>query len=133
MARIAPPVSNPADRPALELARAEAENSLLFAQHDRQRAERLVSAGAVPTRRLEEARYTETAAEARVKAAEAKLAQYDATRDAGTDAPSRLFSVRAPISGTVVTSRAISGANTKAGDTLLRIVDTTTVYVAASV
>ena len=133
IARISPPVTNPADRPALELARSEAENSLRFAQRDTQRAQRLVNAGAVPARRLEEARYNETAAETRLKAAEATLAQYEATREAGTAAPSRLFSVRAPISGTVVESRAISGANTKAGDTLLRLVDTTTVYASANV
>ena len=131
--RIAPPVSNPADRPALELARSEAQNSVQFATRDMQRAERLVSAGAAPARRLEEARYNEANAQTRLRAAEANLAQYEATRQAGTDSASRLFAVRAPISGTVIESKAISGANVRAGDTLLRIVDTTTVYVTANV
>ena len=35
-----------------------------------------------------------------------------------------LFSVRAPIAGTIVESRAVAGANARAGDVLFRIVDT---------
>ena len=133
LARIAPPTNAPADRPTLELAKAEAESALNFAQRDRERAQRLVDAGAVPSRRLEEARLNENTQIARLRAAEARLAQYETTREAGNDSGSRLFSVRAPISGTVVESRAVSGANVRAGDVLLRIVDTGTVYVSASV
>jgi RND family efflux transporter MFP subunit len=133
LARIAPPTSTPADRPAMELARAEAESALRFAQRDRERAHRLVDAGAAPARRLEEARINESTHQARLQAAEARLAQYEATRDAGSDSSARLFSVRAPIAGTVVESRAVAGANVRAGDSLLRIVDTNTVYVSASI
>ena len=133
IARIAPPVNNPGDRPALELARTEAVHRLQFATHDRERAERLVNAGASPLRRLEEAKYNETNAQTRLHAAEANLALYEAARKAGADSSSRLFAVRAPISGAVVESKAISGANVRAGDMLLRLVDTTTVYVAANV
>jgi len=133
VARIAPATNTPGDRPALELARSEAENALRFIRHDRERAERLVAAGAAPERRLEEAKLAETGAQERLKAAEARLAQYETTRQAGSDSPSRLFSVRAPISGTVVESRAVSGANARAGDTLFRLVDTNTVFVAGNV
>jgi membrane fusion protein, heavy metal efflux system len=133
LARIAPPTSTPADRPALELAKSEAENSVRFTRHDRERAERLVAAGAAPQRRVEEAKFAEAGAQERLKAAEARLAQYETSRQAGSDSPSRLFSVRAPISGTVVESRAVSGANARTGDTLFRVVDTNTVYVAANV
>jgi RND family efflux transporter MFP subunit len=82
---------------------------------------------------LEEARLNESTQAARLRAAEARLAQYEATREAGTDPGSRLFSVRAPISGTVVESRAVAGANARTGDLLFRIVDTGTVYVSAGV
>jgi RND family efflux transporter MFP subunit len=133
LARIAPPTSAPGDRAAFELAKAEAENALVFARRDRERAQRLVDAGAVPSRRLEEARLNESTVEARLKAAEARLSQHEVTREAGTDAVSRLFAVRAPITGTVVESRAVSGANVRAGDALLRIIDTDIVYVSASV
>ena len=133
LARIAPPTTAPGDLAAVELAKAEAENALRFARRDRERAQRLVDAGAAPARRLEEARMTESASEARIKAAEARLAQYETTREADAQAGTRLFAVRAPISGAVVESHAISGANVRAGDVLYRIVDTNQVYVAANV
>jgi membrane fusion protein, heavy metal efflux system len=133
IARIAPPVNNPGDRPALELARSEAEQRLQFAVRDRERAERLVNAGAVPSRRLEEAKSNVANARTRLTAAEANLSQYEANRQAGTDSPSRLFAVRTPISGSVIESKAISGANVRAGDMLLRVVDTSMLYVMANV
>src|SRR5205823_241306 len=74
LAQIAPPVNAPSDRTALEVAKTEAENSLAFARRDRERAQRLVEAGAVPGRRLEEARLNETTIEIRLKAAESRLA-----------------------------------------------------------
>jgi cobalt-zinc-cadmium efflux system membrane fusion protein len=132
LARIAPPISAPDDRPALELAKAEAEGALQFARRDRERAQRLVEAGAAPNRRLEEARWKETAQEARLTAAEARLAQYETTREAEGDFAARSFSVRAPIAGTVFETRAVAGANVRPGDSLFRIVDTATVYIAAS-
>jgi hypothetical protein len=98
LARVAPLTNTPADFAALELAKAEAENALDFARRDRERAQRLVEAGAAPTRRLEEARVQQATSEARVQAAKARLAQYEATREAGKDSAARLFAVRAPIS-----------------------------------
>jgi len=133
LARIAPPTNTPADRPALELAKAEAENALGFARKDRERAQRLVEAGAVPARRVEEARVNERTQEARLNAAEARLAQYEATREAENDSAARSFSVRAPLSGSVIESRAVSGGNVRTGDSLFRIVDISRVYVAANV
>lgn len=133
LARIAPPTSTPADLPALQLAKAEAENALGFARRDRERAQRLAEAGAVPARRVEEARVSEKTQEARLNAAEARLAQYEATREAGSDATARWFSVRAPISGSVIESRAVAGGNVRTGDSLFRIVDTASVYVVANV
>jgi cobalt-zinc-cadmium efflux system membrane fusion protein len=133
LAQIAPPVSAPSDRTTLEVAKTEAENNLAFARRDRERAQRLVDAGAVPARRLEEARLSETTIEIRLKAAETRLAQYEASRGAEGDGGSRLFSVRAPMTGTIVESHAVSGANIRAGDMLFRIVDTESVYVSANV
>lgn len=133
LASIAPPTNAAGDRPAIELAKAEAESALGFARRDLERAQRLVDAGAAPARRLEEARLNEATQAARLRASEARLAQYEATREAGTDPGSRLFSVRAPISGAVVEARAVAGANARTGDLLFRIVDTSTVYVSAAV
>jgi cobalt-zinc-cadmium efflux system membrane fusion protein len=133
LAQIAPPVSAPSDRTALEVAKTEAENSLAFARRDRERAQRLVDAGAAPARRLDEARLNESTIEIRLKAANARLAQYESSRGAESDGGSRLFAVRAPITGTIIEARGISGSNVRAGDVLFRIVDTESVYVSANV
>ena len=133
LAQIAPPVSAPSDRTALEASKTEAENSLAFARRDRERAQRLVDAGAAPARRLDEARLNESTLEIRLKAAEARLAQYESSRGAEADGGSRLFAVRAPMAGTIAESHAVSGANVRAGDVLYRIIDTESVYVSANV
>lgn len=133
VARIAPPTSAPADFPSLQLAKVEAENALRFATRDRERVQRLVDAGAVPGRRLEEARNTETTATVRLKTAEERIAQYESTRNASGDPASRWFVVKAPISGTVIESRAVAGGNVRAGDVLFRVLDIDRVYVSAIV
>ncbi len=134
LAQLLPPTTAVADLSAIELARAEAETSLQFARRDRERAQRLVDAGAAPARRLEEARSKEALLEAQLTAARARLAQYDATREAeGGSASGRLFMIRAPISGIIAESHAAPGANVRGGDALFRIVDADRVYVAGSV
>ena len=134
LATLIPPTSNPSELPALELAKAEADAALQLARKDRQRAERLLNAGAAPARRLDEARYAEQTAEARVMAATARLEQYRATREAEGEQPSvKTFLLRAPISGLVMETRAVPGANVEAGEVLFGIVDADTVYVAAIV
>ncbi|MBI3282021.1 MAG: efflux RND transporter periplasmic adaptor subunit [Acidobacteria bacterium] len=134
LAQLLPPVERPAGRISLELARTEADTALQLARRDRARAERLVSAGAAPVRRRDEARAAERTAEARLAAAQTQLAQYDANRDAAEEPENgRTFALRAPIGGVIAETRATSGANVKAGDMLFRIVDTATVYIAGSV
>ena len=134
LAQLLLPASAPADPAALDLARSESQALLDLAHADRQRAERLVAAGAAPAKRLEEARTTELTATARVKAAEARLAQYEASTNAdGAPAGAKLFALRAPISGVVQAVKAAPGANVKAGETLFQIVDLDTVYVSAIV
>jgi cobalt-zinc-cadmium efflux system membrane fusion protein len=133
VAQIAPPTSAPADLPALQLAKVEAENALRFATRDRERVQRLVDAGAVPGRRLDEARHIEATAAARLKTAEERIAQYETTREASADPVSRWFAVKAPLSGTVLESRAVAGGNVRAGDVLFRVMDVDRVYVSANV
>jgi hypothetical protein len=75
LARLLPRAAVPGDLPQLERARDEARAALSLAVRDRERAERLTSAGATPQRRHEEARAAEEQAKARVTAADASLAQ----------------------------------------------------------
>ena len=134
LAKIVPPAGFTTDTASLQLAETEAKVSLEQAQRDRARAERLLAAGAVPARRAEEARTVEATAQARLQAAQTRLAQFDATRSGdGTDTGVKRFVVRAPISGILAESTAISGSNTEIGKTLFRIVDINSIFVSGVV
>jgi cobalt-zinc-cadmium efflux system membrane fusion protein len=134
LASILPPAGPATDLASLQLAETEAKVSLEQAQRDRGRADRLLAAGAVPARRVEEARTIEATAQARLQAAQTRLRQFDATRAGeGTDAGVKRFAVRAPISGILAESNAISGANTEVGTVLFRIVDINAIFVSGVV
>jgi RND family efflux transporter MFP subunit len=129
LARLLPPPSAPADLPQLQRAWTEAQTALALATRDRERAERLTSAGAAPAKRLEEARSAEEQAKARLTAAEASLAQHNAVRAGGTTDIEGLFVIRAPVSGVVAHRDAATGANVTAGTVLFRVVDAAEVHV----
>ena len=133
LALVVPPTENPGNLAALELAKAEAAASLSQTGRDRERAARLVEAGAAPAKRLEEARTAEVIAQARLDAAERRLKQYEASRAAVDADRSSTFALRAPITGIIAETHAVPGANLKAGETLFRIVDTDRVYGSAIV
>jgi RND family efflux transporter MFP subunit len=134
LASIVPPTGAVIDPASLQLAENEAKIALDQAQRDRSRAERLLAAGAVPARRAEEARAVEATAQARLQAAQTRLAQYNATRSAdGTDGGERRFLIRAPISGIISESKAVSGSNVEIGTVLFRVVDTNSLYVSGVV
>lgn len=134
MARLLLPVNNAGDLPGLELARSEGQAVLQLARKDRDRAERLVKSGAVPAKRVDEAATALLTAEARLTAAETRLAQFEASRQVEGDVPgTKPFAVKAPISGLLETVKAAPGANVKAGEALFQIVDLDTVYVSAIV
>ena len=123
LARLLPPPSVPGDLPQLQRARSEAQTELAHATRDRERAERLSAAGAAPARRFEEARVAEEQARARLTAADASLAQFNAARSGGSANADGLFIVRAPLSGVVAERNAAAGANVSAGTPLFRVVD----------
>jgi RND family efflux transporter MFP subunit len=133
LARLLPPPSAPADLPQLQRARAEAQTALTLATRDRERAERLTTAGAAPARRLEDARSAEEQAQARLTAATASLAQYDAARAGGATDVEGLFVIRAPVSGVIAQRDAATGANVTAGRVLFRVVDASQVHVVGQV
>ena len=130
LAEIIPHSGHGEDRPALELAVAEARNARELERAERARVERLVAAGALPERRRLEARVAEQTAEARVAAAEAHLAQLDATRTGeGEGGRDTRFVLRAPISGVVAASDATPGASVEEGTRLFRLIALDRVHV----
>jgi RND family efflux transporter MFP subunit len=133
LARLLPPPSVPGDLPQLQRTRAEAQSSLMLATRDRERAERLTSAGAAPEKRLDEARSVEEQARARFAAAEASLAQYDAARAGGATDAEGSFVVRAPLSGVIAQRNATTGANVAAGTVLFRVIDASLVQLVGQI
>jgi membrane fusion protein, heavy metal efflux system len=133
LARLLPPPSVPGDLPQLQRARAEAQSALALAARDRERAERLTTAGAAPEKRLDEARSAEEQAKARFAAAETSLAQYNAARAGGAADAEGTFVVRAPVSGVIARRDAATGANAGAGTVLFRVVDASQVHVVGQI
>lgn len=134
LARLLPPPGAPGELPQLRQARAEAASALQLASRDRERAERLVSAGAAPQKRLDEARAAEAQAQARLTGADARLSQFDAARSAGgTATDAGLFVLRAPVGGAIAERTATTGANVLAGTVLFHVVDARRVQVAGQV
>ena len=133
LARLLPPASVPGDLPQLQRARAEAQAVLALSTRDRERAERLTSAGAAPEKRLDEARTAEEQARARLAGAEASLAQYNAARAGGASDAEGQFIVRAPVNGVIAQRDAATGANVSAGAVLFRVVDASQVHIVGQV
>jgi cobalt-zinc-cadmium efflux system membrane fusion protein len=133
LARLLPPPSAPGELPQLQRARAEAQSALTLATRDRERAERLTTAGAAPEKRLDEARSAEEQAKARLAAAEASLAQYNAARAGGATDAEGSFVIRAPVSGVIAQREAATGANVTAGTILFRVVDASQVHVVGQI
>jgi cobalt-zinc-cadmium efflux system membrane fusion protein len=113
------------DRATLAADVAQAESALEGARAELTRAERLLAERAVPARRVEDARRAVTTGEARVRAAEARLAQREQTlRAGGGTASGNTFTLRAPIAGRVTEVRATPGASYDEGAPLFRVVRT---------
>jgi RND family efflux transporter MFP subunit len=113
------------DRATLAAEVAEAEAGLEAARAEEARAERLLAEQAVPARRVEEAKRSVTVADARLRAAQARLAQRDQTLGTGGGAAAgNAFVLRAPLSGRVVEVNATLGASYDEGEHLFRIVKT---------
>ena len=123
LGRLEPRLTAGDDRATLSSEVAEAEAQAEAARAEQARAERLLADRAVPARRVEEARRAVTVAEARLKAAQARLAQRDQTLGTGGGAAAgNAFVLRAPISGKVAEVSATLGASYDEGAPLFKIV-----------
>src|SRR5215831_248571 len=125
LGRLEPRLTAAGDRATLSADLAEAQVTLDGARAEQSRAERLLADRAVPARRVEDARRAVASAEARVRAAEARLAQRDQTLQSGGGAAAgNAFAITAPISGRVADVLATLGASYDEGAPLFKIVKT---------
>ncbi len=122
------------DHATLEAAAAEAQAAVDAAKVEQARAERLLEEQAVPARRVEDAKRAAAIADARLKAAQARLAQRDEVlRSGGGSASGNAFALRAPIAGRIAEVYAALGASFSEGAALFRIVRTNRVELQAQV
>lgn len=134
MGRLEPRLSAGEDRATLAASVAETQAAVEGARAELARAERLLAERAVPARRVEDARRALTVSEARLSAAEARLAQRDQTlRTGGGVASGNAFVLRAPIAGRLAEVYASLGAAYDEGAALFRIVRTDRVELRAQV
>lgn len=134
LGRLEPRLTAGDDHATLSAAVAEAQATVEGARAELARAERLLADRAVPARRVEEAKRATTVAEARLKAAEARLAQRDETlRTGGGAAAGNAFVLRAPIAGRIVEVNATLGASYDEGVTLFKVARTDAVELQAHV
>ena len=125
LGRLEPRLTVAVDRATLVADVAEGRTSLEGARADQARAERLLADRAVPARRAEEAKRATVIAEARLKAAEARLAQRDETlRSGGGAAAGNAFTLHAPIAGRITDVMATLGAAYEEGASLFKIART---------
>ena len=125
LAFLEPRLSAGTDRATLAADVTEAAAALDAARVDRSRAERLLTERAVPARRVEDAIRAVSVAEARLRAAEARLAQRDETlRTGGGAAAGNAFALRTPIDGRLAEVMVTLGASYDEGAPLFRIVRT---------
>jgi RND family efflux transporter MFP subunit len=125
LGRLEPRLAAGPDRATLEADVAESRAALDGARLEQARAERLLAERAVPARRVEDARRASVVAEARLRAAEARLTQRDETlRTGGGAAAGNAFALRAPIAGRLADVMVTLGASYEEGAPLFRIVRT---------
>ena len=125
LGRLEPRLTATTDRATLAADVAEADSAVEAARVEQARAERLLAERAVPARRVEDAKRAATIAEARLHAAEARLAQRDETlRSGGGASAGNAFALRAPIAGRITDATATLGAAYDEGAPLFKIART---------
>lgn len=127
LCHIEPPVFQNGGADQLTAQLAEAKNKVLLAKKEFDRAKRLVEGKAAPRKRLEEAEIMLKIANSNLKPLSRALSRIQSGSACGH------LILKAPISGTVVEVNAVNGEYLQAGQPLLRIVDTSKLWLKANV
>ncbi len=126
LAVIEPPVSQQGGMGSLTASYAEAKNRVILAQREYERSVRLYEAKAVPKRRVEEADLS-------LETAKAAFEPLDrAIQETKPGSSGNRVIIRAPFSGTVVELFTANGRGIDAGQAVLRILNTASVWVKAN-
>lgn len=126
VAVIEPPVGQVGGYGQLAAEHAQAKSRLKLAQSEHERARKLVEGKIAPRKRLEEA-------QAALEAARAAYAPFEQAMAAVRGAGANRIVVRAPIGGTVVEVLAGNGKGIAADEPILRVVDTSRLWLKANV
>lgn len=124
---IEPPVQQEGGIGQLSASYAEAKSKVVLAQKEYERAKRLYEAKAAPKKRVEEAEIALDTAKASLDPLERSMADM-----MNTTSGNRII-VKAPISGTVVEMDASAGKFVEAGKPLVRIMNTSTLWLKAHI
>jgi cobalt-zinc-cadmium efflux system membrane fusion protein len=111
------------DPAALELERTQARNEVEHARREVERVEGLAAAGAIPKKRVHDAARALADADARLRAAERRVGQWEGTQLTGASGAASRVSLRSPIAGVVARADAAPGAFVAEGRELFHIVD----------
>lgn len=133
LARFVPRLEGRADVPTLDLAITVAKLDLEHATRERERLESLLADGAVPERRVVEARHAEATASAALDAARRRSGQFRRVQRTGSGGKGGSLEIRTPLSGTVLEVDAVAGALVEDGAALFRVVDASTLWLSALV
>jgi membrane fusion protein, heavy metal efflux system len=128
LATLAPQIDAAVDVSSLEREVTQARAVLAFAKRERAREEELHAKSLTTEHELLEARREENVALAAVAAAEKRLAQFRATEHAGAPGAAGRVTIRAPVSGTLVSVTGTSNGNVEKGQQLFRVVDLTRLW-----
>ena len=122
------------DRSALQLAVDQATVVLETARRERRRAERLLEVGAVPERRVQDARSRESLASAQNEATTKQMEYYEVRRrDAHHLEAHTAFAVRSHLTGVVTAVFVKDGVHVEEGEVLLEVAATDTVHVSGAI
>ena len=132
LASLVPRLEGTADIASLDLASVAARLDVEQAVRDRDRLEGLLASGAVPERRVVEARHAEAAARAELKAARRRTGQFRRVQRPGGKGAQGI-AVRTPLAGMLLEVHAVAGAFVEDGAPLFRVVDPATLWLSARV
>lgn len=118
---LAPRLGGDMDIASLQLAVSQARLETQHKQSERVRLEGLAAQGAVPSRRVDSARYEEASAKADLIAAQQRLSQHD--RLQRTSGSKGGVSIRTPIAGSLVSVDVAPGAFVDEGQPMFHVVD----------